>query len=125
MGVVAVYVYRFRKQNIMACMPLLVPILWLLIMISWALGRLLFFYLEDCEKKGCNWTSTIPTIPTVIIAFLIAILGLAVYCEVIHYFATKKYRTDMPIDEHGKLGIDVPGIPVRASLTKMNSLKCC
>jgi len=122
--VVAVYVFRFRKKDIKACLPFIVPIVWLSIMISWALGRLLYFYLLDCQEKGCNWTSTIPTIPTVIIAFLIALLVLLTYGEIIYYFVSKKYENDMPIDEQGKLGMDVPGMPTNIG-GSMKNIKCC
>merc|ERR1712113_632657 len=117
--VVAVYVFRFRKKDVKACLPFIVPIAWLFIMISWALGRLLYYYLLDCQVKGCNWTSTIPTIPTVILAFLIALLVAVTYGEVFYYFYTKKYDTDMPIDEDGKLGMDVPGMPMMAMTSSM------
>ena len=114
--VVAVYVLRFRNNDVKYALPLVVPIAWLLVMIPWALIRVIRFYVEDCSDDACDWHSTVPVIPTIIIAFLIALLVFAVYVEIILYFVTGKFKMDAPLSETGKLllcetcGPDLPKV---------------
>merc|ERR1719414_2088482 len=114
--VVAVYVFRFRNFDVKYALPLVVPIAWLLVMIPWALIRVIRFYVEDCSDDACDWHSTVPVIPTIIIAFLIALLVFAVYVEIILYFVTGKFKMDAPLSETGKLllcetcGPDLPKV---------------
>ncbi|CAE8737460.1 unnamed protein product [Polarella glacialis] len=119
--VVAVYVLRFKKYDLKYVLPFVLPILWLLIMISWALIRVIRFYLLDCDEKGCDWYSTNPIWPTVILSIIIAALVFATYLEIAYYFVSGKYKHDEPISETGKLDICAPCGPG----STIPSLGCC
>ena len=128
--IVAVYVFRFRKFEVKWAMPFIVLIAWLLIMISWALINVISGYIEDCEDKGCDWSTTVPTYTTVILAFIILLFVAAIYAKIALYLYQKKYLEDDGIDENGKLNAckkcdgDRSGNDP-SSATNPNWLRCC
>lgn len=108
--VVAVYVLRHRRWKIQYILPFIVPIMWLLVMISWALIRVIIDYIDTCDNvlvDGCDWHSTTPIYPTIIIAFLIAAMVLAIYIEVayllVSFMLSGKNKDDKEVDETGKI----------------------
>lgn len=104
MLVVLIYVLRFRKYNWKYAVPFLVPIAWLMVVITWALIDVIKGYFDKCSSITCDWTSTVPTIPTIGLAFVICILVFAVYLEIAFYFAQNYSKPDdSGIDETGKL----------------------
>jgi len=120
--IVAVYIMRFRNYDLKYVLPFVIPILWLLIMITWALIRVIRFEIEDCNLKACNWYSTQPIIPTIIIAFIIGVLIFAVYMEVIFYFVSGKYKHGPQIDPLGKMAVCEECF---SDIAKPSCMRCC
>jgi len=120
--IVAVYIMRFRNYDLKYVLPFVIPILWLLIMITWALIRVIRFEIEDCNLKACNWYSTQPIIPTIIIAFIIGVLIFAVYMEVIFYFVSGKYKHDAQINPLGKMAVCEECF---SDIAKPSCMGCC
>jgi len=108
--VVAVYVWRFRGRQAKYLIPFAIPIAFLLVMITWALIKVLTGYIEDCadESIGCDWLKTTPTYGTLVLGFLIFFLVLAVYAEIAFFVIPRALgwvqdEVQGAVDDDGKL----------------------
>merc|ERR1711920_401183 len=88
---VAVYVWRYHRFNVRYVLPFVLPILWLGVFITWALGRQIGHFFDPALRpdKVIDWFTTVPSYPSIIIAFAIAAFVIALLMESMWYFGSR------------------------------------
>ena len=94
---VGVYILRYHDFDFRYILPFVPPLLWLGIFIFWALVQTIVLHLS--LKTPIDWFTTVPTYPSIIIEFIVALFVIAIIFEVVYYFASGNHAHDAHVSK--------------------------